>query len=178
MIATATSADGNIRARMTGRDEVEVTFEPATFDQYDEDNLRRQLEQLCELLWVALDRERTEAYRRTLGLSNDELAMALRHPKDDRRRRYEADLAAIEVEGVAPSGMLRIRATGPARWCLDMTAGAMYRLGEQRFVAELNSALRALLAEREVRVTMVKAEHYDLGLPRRWQNLLKELTNP
>jgi hypothetical protein len=175
MMATATSPDGNVQARIGGADDIEVTFRPGTFGWYDEAGLRHQLERLGALSWVAFDRVRTEEYRRALRMSIEELAAAERFPRDARRQRYDADLAAVEATGASPGGLLRIHARGLLHWRVDIDPGALRSLGEQRFVAELNSAVRALFADRSVKITMIKSAHYDLGILRRWQDLLNEL---
>jgi hypothetical protein len=177
MLANATSPDGNIFARIGGADDVEVTFRPGTLHRYDDADLRHQLERLGALSWVAFDRVRTEEYRRTLGLSAEELAAVERVPVDERRRRYDADLAAVEADGESPGGHLRIHAKGLLHWRLDIEPGVARSLGERRFVAELNAAVRKLFADRAVKITVVKCRHYDLGIPQAWRNLLIDLAD-
>lgn len=172
MFATAVSPDGRIRARIGESGQVELSFDPGAYRRYDERALSHQLERLGQLGWVAYDRAQTEELRVALGRGRAEFAEDLRRPKDERRQRYDAELAAVEAAGVSPSGRLRIGARGMLRWRLEIERGALSALTEREFLAELGAALRALLTDRETQIALIKARHYDLGIPRAWRDLV------
>jgi hypothetical protein len=46
--------------------------------------------------------------------------------------------------------------------------------GEHGFVGEIRSAFEALKQDRELKIIMLKADHFDLGVPRRWRDLMAE----
>lgn len=148
-----------------------MAFVGSAYRTYDEATLAHQLRRLGALAWIAYDRALAEEHRRALGYTAEEFAEQERRPKDDRRQRYEADLAAVEAGGASPGGWLRIRARGMLHWDLQIRPGAL-RLAQVEFLAELHAAVRALLAEREVTITIIKARYYDLGVPRAWRDLL------
>jgi hypothetical protein len=174
-LITTTSPDGQIQARISGPDGIEVAFRRGAFGRYDEPSLSHQLERLCALSWIAHERARTEQLRRTLGRGVQEFAAEQRYPKDERRQQYDADLAEVRAEGTAPSGLIRVQARGMLRWRVDIQPGALRRLGERAFLNELAAAVRALLADRDVKITLIKSRYYDLGVPRPWRDLLNEL---
>ena len=174
VFATAVSPDGRIQARISESGEVELSFGPGVYRRYEESALSHQLERLGQLSWIAYDRARTEELRVALGRTVEEFAEDLRRPKDKQRQRYDADLAAIEAEGVSPSGWLRIKARGVLRWRVEIERGALRALTEHEFLAELETALRTLLAGRETQITLIKARHYDLGIPRAWRDLAND----
>jgi hypothetical protein len=175
MVVLVSSPDRSIEARVENYTDVRISFRPGVFDRYDESELAYQLGRLGVTTWVAYHRERTEAYRASQGLSAEELADAERPSDDPRRQRYEEELNAIEGEGVSAGRLVRIRTTGMMRWNVDIEPGALRHLGEQGFLGELHSAIRALIQDREAKIILLKAEHFDLGLPRKWRDLTAEL---
>ncbi len=175
MVVSAASPDQNIRARVLNYTEVEVGFRPGAFDSYNEERLSYQLARLGVITWVAYHRGRAEAYKRSLSLSSEELAEAERPSDDPHRRRYAEALNNIEGEGVSAGRVLRIRTKGMMQWTVDIEPGSIARLGEERFLSEIHSAFKALLSDREMKIIVLKSEYFDLGLPRKWLDLMKEL---
>lgn len=125
MVVSVTSPDRNIRARVTNAKDVEVEFAPRAFERYDEERLSHQLARLGVSAWVGYHRGRSEAYRKSLNLSSDELAAAEKPSDDPHRRRYEEALNAIEAEGLSTRGMLRVRTRGMMQWKVDIAPGAI-----------------------------------------------------
>ncbi|WP_341716748.1 hypothetical protein QQG74_22575 [Micromonospora sp. FIMYZ51] len=174
--ARAVSPDHNIEARVSPDGQVEVRFQPGTFETYNENQLSYQLSRLGMLAWVAAQRARTEAYRVAQGLTQQEVVqLAQEKPRDPRRERYAEDLATVEGTGVSASGAVRIRTTGMAGWSVQLESGCLRRLGEHGFLADLHSAVRALFADREQKIILIKARYFDLGIPRRWRELTDQL---
>jgi hypothetical protein len=175
MVIAVTSPDGNIRARVSNYTEVEVELDPRAFERYDEERLGHQLARLGGTTWVAYHRGRSEAYKRSLELSAAELAEAEKPSEDPRRRAYEEELNNIEGEGVSTGRMVRIRTRGMTQWSVDIAPGTIRRLGRERFLAELQSAIKALLSDREMKIIVLKSQYFDLGIPRKWLDVMAEL---
>jgi hypothetical protein len=173
MTVTATSPDQKIHARVFDYTRIQVGFQPWAFDRYDEAEMGFQLGRLGITAWVAWSRERTELYRRSLGLTVAEAEQA-QTMVYDRRRVYETVLNAIAGEGVSAGEVLRIRTVGMMQWQVDVEPGGLRRYGEHGFVGEIHSAFEALIRDRELKIITLKADHFDLGTPRRWPNLMNE----
>ena len=173
MTVTVESPDGNIWARVHDYTQVLLGFHPWTFDRYDESTLAYQLSRLGILTWVAWSRERTELYRRSLNLSTEE-AQRAEQTDDPHRRRYQAELEAIEAHGVSAHGTLRVHTVGMLQWQVDIEPGALRRLGEQPFLGEIHSAFEALMRDRERKIITLKGDYFDLGVPRRWLDVMNE----
>lgn len=175
MVVTASSPDGRIHARVTNDRRVRIWFDPGAYHGYDEKSLAHQLARLGALAWVAFSRGRSEAYRLARGLSHEELAAAERPTDDPHRRRYEEELHRIESEGVSATGAVRVRTRGMTQWAVDIAAGTLGRLDEAAFIDELHSAVTALVRDRDIKIIAVKADYFDIGIPRRWRELWTQL---
>ncbi|WP_213451001.1 hypothetical protein [Rhizomonospora bruguierae] len=173
-VITATSPDKCINARISNYTDVEIWFRQGTFERYDESDLAHQLGRLGQGAWVGYQRARQMAYRKALELGPDE-ADAPRPPEDSRRRAYDAALNEVQGEGVSTDGSIRIRTTGMLRWSVELERNAPRRLGEKAFLTQLGSAYRALLADRELKIAVLRSEHFDMGIPRKWLETMKRL---
>lgn len=175
MVVTVNSPDERIHAQVTNYHDVDIWFSTGAYDRYDEDELAHQLARLGVLTWVAYHRGRSEAYQKSQGLSAQELAAAERPATDPHQRRYEEELNAVEAEGVSSGGTVRIRTRGLMQWDVVIEPGTTRRLGEAAFLNELHTAMRSLLGDREVKIITLKSEYFDIGIPRRWRDLMTEL---
>jgi hypothetical protein len=171
MVVSATSPDGNVQATVSNYTECRVEFRPMSFARYDEEALAHQLSRLGALTWVAYRRGRTQAFR-----DSQRLTEVPTPPEDPRLRGYEEALARLDGSGVSASRVLHIGTIGMAQWTVEITPGALRRLGEASFLAEIHSAIEDLINDRKAKVILLKAEHLDLGIPRRWRDLTIELT--
>jgi hypothetical protein len=165
MVITVTSPDGNIRARIDNAVQVDVEFLPGSFPRYDEPRLARQLARLGVNTFIGFKRGRTEAYRRAYAMSAEEAERAARPSTDPRRVRYEEQLDRLRGEGRSAGGVIEVTTVGMLRWSVDIRPGSIRRLGEEEFLAEIHSALDSLLNDRNLKIIMLKAEHFDLGIP-------------
>ncbi|GLZ77897.1 hypothetical protein Afil01_27040 [Actinorhabdospora filicis] len=166
--------DGGARPAVHDYTKVDVTFRPGTFAGYDEARLARQLARLGLTTWVAYHRGRSQAYQKSKGLTDAELAEAERPTTDPKRRAYERELNAIEGLGVSPGRAVRIRARGLMEWTVDVLPGSVAK-GEEAFLAELHGAIVALLADRRNKIIVLKSKYFDLGIPRKWLEVMAEL---
>lgn len=175
-VIRASSPNEMIHAQITGSTDLEIWFEPRTFDRFDEADLAHQLARLAQTLWVAHQRERDAAYRTATGLSTDEAITARSIADDDpQRSAYNEALNQVEGEGVSADGSIRIRTRGMLSWTFDVAPEAPRRLGEDAFVSQVRSAYRSLLADRELKISVLKADHFDMGIPRAWREKMAEL---
>lgn len=176
MVVTAVSPDGRITARFGNDLQARVEFRPRTFDDYDEASLAYQLARLGALSAAAFFQRRDEANRLARGMGRDEFDAAKRtSAADARRQAYEQDLRQVEAVGQSPTGAVTIRTVGPLQWEVHIEPGTLRSLGEQRFLAELHAALAALVADRRATISLLKAKHFDLGIPREWRDLTLQL---
>jgi hypothetical protein len=168
MSATAASPDGQIRATISGDLSLRITFSRGTFEWYDERGLSRQLASLGINTWVAWERERREIYRRSQSLTVEEAEQERRSSDDSRRDNFAADLRELECETVSPSAVLRIRTIGMINWQVEIEPGSLQQFRERDFVNEITGAFAGLMQDRERKLILLKAEHFDLGIPRSW----------
>jgi hypothetical protein len=175
MVIGVSSPDGNIRATVSNYTDVAVEFAPGTFDRYEDERLGHQLARLGVTTWVAYHRGRSEAYRRSMNLTHEELAEAERPSTDPRRRAYEEQLNLIQGEGVSARGALRVHTVGMMKWTVDVEPGAVRRFGEKHFLTEIHTALHTLLADRERKIIVLKSEHFDVGIPKKWLDLMRDI---
>lgn len=171
------SPDDGIWVDFTDLNDLGFGFRGDAYANYDESTLAYQLGQAGKLAWVAHRRARQEEHRTALGLTPSEAdaARATRPAGDGRRERYTARLNELVAEGTCPDGAIVIRTTGMAGWQVDIAPDTLRRLGEAAFVARTMTALRAMMADRETKIASLKAELFDMGVPRRWAEMLDRL---
>jgi hypothetical protein len=172
MIATGKSPDDQIRATITGDMTLEIVFQRNTYDWYDERGLSRQLAGLGANTWVAWERERREILRRAQSMTAEEAEQDRRNPGDARHVRYRDELRTLQCQGSSPSGILHIWTTGMIEWRADIEPAGLQRFREREFIGESTAAFADLMRDRERRLILLKAEHFDLGIPRAWQERL------
>jgi hypothetical protein len=173
MKVSGTSPDGQIRALISGDMTLRITFARGVWEWADERTLSRQLSGLATNVWVAWERERREIYRRSQSLTAEEAEQERRTPGDSRQRDFAAGLRALECEGISPSAVLHIRTRGMINWQVEIKNEALRQFREQEFIDEAIAAFADLMRDRERRLILLKAEHYDLGIPRAWQERLR-----
>ncbi|MFC4069336.1 hypothetical protein [Actinoplanes subglobosus] len=173
MIVTGKSPDDQIRATVTGDLALEIEFQRNTYDWYDEPRLSRQLAGLGANTWVSWERERREILRRAQSQTIDEAEQERRNPGDERHVRYRDGLRTLHCQGSSPSGTLHIQTIGMIDWRIHIEPDRLRRLREREFIGETVAAFADLMRDREHELILLKAEHYDLGIPRAWQERLR-----
>ncbi|GIE36958.1 hypothetical protein Ait01nite_100030 [Actinoplanes italicus] len=173
MSARGTSPDGQIRALISGDLSLRITFSRGTFEWYDERGLSRQLAGLGTNTWVAWERERRDIYRRSQSLTTEEAAQERRTAGDSRQERFASGLRELECEAGSPSAVLHIRTTGMINWQVEIEPGALRQFREQDFIGEMTGAFANLMRDRERKLILLKAEHFDLGIPRSWRDRVR-----
>lgn len=175
MVIRATSPDGNIRSTITNDVDVDVAFRPGSYAGYTRESLSHQLVRLAALTFTGLHKGRDEAYKNSQGLSDQEVAESGAPHWDANRRRYDEALSDIEAAGISRNQLIRIRSKGVLQWKVDIKPGALERLDESAFRAELHSAIAALLGDRSRKIIVLKSEYFDLGIPAPMRRKMAEL---
>jgi hypothetical protein len=173
MTVSGTSPDGQIRAMISGDMTLRITFAQGMWEWSDERTLSRQLAGLGTNVWVAWERERREIYRRSQSLTAEEAEQERRTPGDSRQQDFAAGLRALECEGISPSAVLHIRTRGMINWQVEIKNGALRQFREREFIDEATAAFAGLMRDRERKLILLKAEHFDLGIPRAWRERLR-----
>lgn len=175
-VITMTSPDQNIHVRFSNGKDAEVWFRPDAYRRYREDQLSHQLARLGATTWVAYHRAQAEAYRREQGLSTEEVAAGeQRLMERPNHREYTQALNNIEGDGVSPSGVIRIHTRGLLEWCVEIAPGTIREFSEEQFLAELHAAFNSLMNDREMQAVILKSEMFDMGIPRKWLDMMKDL---
>jgi hypothetical protein len=168
MTATATSPDGAIRATVTGENRLELRFQPRTYQWYDDRSLARDLTALGTATWVAWTRQREEVTRLALGQSREEAEQSRRRDGDPRHDRFAEALRGLECEGISRDRSVRLRLTGATRWQVDIAGGTVRNTPEPTFVEQAVSAFDMVMQNRSMKMALLRAEHFDIGVPRSW----------
>lgn len=175
MRVTGTSPDGAIRATVTGENELRLSLQPGRYRWYDEAGLARQLAALGSTTWVAWARERAEITRIALGRSRGEAEQARRDAVAPGRDLFAERLRGLECAGVSPGGSVGLRLHGMTRWQVEIAPGTIRHRSESGFTEEAVAAFDALIRDRTARMALLRAEHFDLGLPRHWLERAKSV---
>ncbi|WP_127552987.1 hypothetical protein [Actinoplanes sp. OR16] len=170
MLVTGTSPDGNVRATITGERILRIDFQRDSFEWYDEQRLERQLAGLATNTWVAWERERREISRTASGLTHAEADEARQTHKDQELSSYGEKLRSIECTGISSGQTVAIRTIGMTHWQVSVADGTLRMLDVRRFAGELRSAFESLLRDRESKIILLRAEYFDLGIPRHWRD--------
>lgn len=156
LVLTVRSPDSNIEAEVDIDYHIELRFRAGSFHHYNEAMLEHQLSQLARLAWVGYQREYLAAVEASGRVINDW------NPK---RRAYREALANIEVSAASRGGHIEVHSVGLERWSCRIEPGTLARLGQERFVAEAESAVANLVTQYVHRVVLLKDEHFRFDLP-------------
>ncbi len=163
------SPDGAIQATVTGDNRLRLYFQPRTYEWYDERGLSRQLSALGTTTWVAWARRREEIVRVALGRSRTEQQWIRERSGGFADGSYAARLRELDGVGRSSGGAVLLRLRGMTRWHVDIAEGTIRNWPERRFAEEAESAFGALIADRTMRLALLRAEHFEIGVPRRWR---------
>lgn len=159
--ARAYSPDNAILAHLHDRTQVKLEFRPGAYARYQAETLEPQLNQLATRLWVEYRRSHFRALSETRGetISGDE------REDSPKLQRFTRAQAALPLQGISPGQWIKIRSEGLLRWQVRLAQGTLFRLTEQEFLAELDAALRALLADYFDKMRRLKEEYFGLKAP-------------
>lgn len=155
----AQSPDRGLTASVRGRGDVRVSFGFDAYRMYTAVRLTRQLEALATLLWARYRRRYLEVVAEWTGLDEDAEA-------DEADLEFERRLAGLEVTGMSDGGWVSLRSRGLVSWQVTFRGEPVRSLSEQEFLAELDGAVAAVLADHRHQVVLLTDEIYDIGLPR------------
>jgi hypothetical protein len=152
------SPDGGLEAAVHGRRELRIAFAGDAYQGYRAAELARQLESLAAVLWSRYRRR----YLHIVASWDDEEETT----PTDADREFQRRLEQLEVSGVSPHGWVSVRSRALVSWHVQITDEPVGSLAEQEFLAELQSAVTAVLADYDAQVILLTDEIYDIGLPR------------
>jgi hypothetical protein len=154
----ARSPDGRIGAEAHGKYHVTVWFAANAYRAYTEWDLGHQLAQLASVVWTRYRRQYTEIMAAFL----DEPPPVL----DSDDLRFQQRLEEMTVAGRSTSQWINVRSRALVRWEFAISGGAIHTLGEEEFLAELNSAVTDILRDYQSKLRLLTDDIYDIGLPR------------
>ena len=91
-----------------------------------------------------------------------------------RYRRAKGFVVELALSHRGETRTLRVRTVGMMQWDVEIREGTLDRYPVDIFTDEIHSAFGALMADRQNKIIMVKADHFDIGIPRRWLDLMNE----
>lgn len=153
------SPDGGLAATARGRDDVRVSFAADAYRGYRADVLAHQLEALATLLWARYRRSYLEVVSSWADQDEEPEPSA-----DDRE--FERRLAEVNVVGSSPRGWLVLRSRALVSWRVEIIGDPVGSLTEREFLAEIDGAVRELLADHRAKLILLTDAVYDIGLPR------------
>lgn len=157
-----TSPDNKIKARWVANRDLTIAFRSGAYETYTEESLQEQLSQLARLTFVGYRRGRRKAVNITRGLPQD----TKEEPHwDARYRRYFEAMGEIVAYGKSPSGAIRAKSQGMARWKIKIEHGTLNRMSEQQFIAETLAGFKDIQRDSNNKITLLKDEHFGLNIP-------------
>lgn len=168
MTVTTSSPDGSIRATVTGENQLQLRFQPRTYQWYDDRGLARELTALGTTTWVAWTRKREEVTRIALGQSHAEAEQSRQGTDDPRDERFAEQVRGLSCEGTSRDRTVHIRLTGATRWQVEIADGTVRSRSESAFIEEAVSAFDAVIRDRTAKLALLRGEHFDIGVPRKW----------
>lgn len=172
---SASSPDGAIWADTTDGTDLRITFSYAAYGRYTDSGLAHQLSRLGQAMWVAFQRSQIEIHERRSVSFRVVVDSSGTPEQTPRQVAYQQALNEVVAVGRSPEGSITVRTTGALYWAVNIADGTVAGVGEGAFVSLLTAAVREMLADREQQIAALKAEFLDLGVPRRWTELLNQL---
>lgn len=160
MITEVSSPDQQMSATISERDRVELRMRPGAYQRYDERGLAHQLGRLASLAWV----EYRRGYLRVVSEATGQPAGDNQTEHDSRRREFQRARAEVSAVGASPSGHIRVVSQGLVHWQVTIRDGALRQLDEERLLAEISTAVQALLTDYYLKMVRLKDEFFDLRL--------------
>ena len=160
LTVSAYSPDGNIRARLRGRNLESVGFRPGAYRAYTLVDLTHQLERLATLIYLGRERGVRQIFDQH----------GVEHHKDPARARDRAEREwlrrafDITVIGTGPEELVRFKTTGMMNWQCRIDRAAL-RLDEGAFVDETRSAAFDLLRRNRREEALLRDECFGLHSP-------------
>ncbi|ADD44552.1 hypothetical protein [Stackebrandtia nassauensis] len=154
------SPDNQLAATVRRRREVTVHFRPGSYERYDARTLETQLSQLFTLVMSGY----RQGYMSVME-AHDMTVMADASDVDTEagrivRRRRDETVAL----GESAQGMVRAKTRGLSEWRFKIADGALSRLSEEQFTAEIHGAFMNVMADWSRRVRRI---HWEVFSPDR-----------
>lgn len=154
---TASSPDGRFGMVHDERTGLELRFHDGGYRDYTERGLEPQLSRTLGRLRAAYWREFDAALAAALGGPFERVTVEA----DSQRRRFQTERDATVAKGMSTEGYVYVRHTCGSDWHAVVRDGALARLDEQRFGAEVASAYRASWLDFDEKSAVLRAKHFD-----------------
>lgn len=153
--ARATSPDGMIMARLSGRRSVRIAFRSGSFARYQAAELEHQLGALLNTVWTA----HGSAVGRALAAAGATVVDG-RDLWHAQRRRYHGELDRQVVRGKSSGDCVGVRSVHRTGFAVRLRPRLLESIDETRFVAEIDSALMNWGAEERRAVNALKRKYF------------------
>lgn len=150
---TVRSPDTGLVASVTSGSRMDITFAPKAFGTYDETRLSEQLAQLLARVVEGREQARRTALARAI---DEQVNPRPEWELDAAERRFRAACAQIVAAGQSTHKQVRVRRIGHNDWTVRIKPGCLASLTEERFLAELASAVRTTMAEHHRQVAVAR----------------------
>jgi hypothetical protein len=155
IVVRAETPDQNIRVVMHGRGGgLELTFARGAYQYMDERHLGYQLDRLATTTWAAYRRALLAALGEEIGEEVSDESRSL----SPRVAGYRQAIEELTLRGTSTHGWVEVVSAALARWAFSVQPGACSRLDERQLIAEIGSAVRAVLADYDSKVREIHAE--------------------
>ncbi|MFD0557786.1 hypothetical protein FB566_3072 [Stackebrandtia endophytica] len=165
------SPDTNLRARLSRRTDLDISFVPRTYESYSDWALSQQLAAVAKLLWVGRRRASLMARKEALGESAADRFEEPRYPEE---REFFDKRARIQATGTSANEWVTMTTVGWTHWRVDLAPRTVRTLSEQQFCAEVVSVFSPLLADYRAQLAILldelhrrtRPEYFDRPPPR------------
>jgi hypothetical protein len=154
IVVRVQSPDQNISVVLRGRSDLELTFARGAYQYMDERHLGFQLDRLATTTWAAYRR----AYLAALSEEIGERVSGESRSLSPRMASYRQAIEALTVRGASTHGWVKAVSVALARWEFAVQRGACSQLDERQIIAEIGSAVRAVLADFDSKVRDIHTE--------------------
>lgn len=152
----ASSPDGAVTAELHDRTQVDISFVPGSYRDYDETTLEQQLVGLGRRLWVGRMKEYYAAVSEAFGETITKEA----RPVGRRDVAFHKARDELIAEGRSADGRVHLQVRGMRSWTVRITNGTLHTLTEDAFAARVHEAAAALIGDQFAKVRELKLEIY------------------
>lgn len=153
---SVTSPDGQLEAELRGDRPASLSFRGNTYRHYTERDLERQLARLALRVWTEYQRGYDDALAEATGRPVERT----KETWDANRRRFREAQTATVSKGMSPGSWVYAENTGMVSWHFVIRDGALAKLDESEFVAEVLGAYHEMSLDYRGKIRQLRAEHY------------------
>ena len=155
MTITVSSPDGGVEARIRHRDPRSVTFAPGRYQQYEYDELERQLAALARRCFVGYQR----GVSTIMAATSVDVVLEPERARNPAQAAYLREVAKLRVYGPRRDRALVFGVEGTAHWRCRLAPGVLDRLSQVEFEAACLTAGREFLRFFEFEKLVLRNKH-------------------